>query len=80
MEINILAFGIVKEIVGNAAFRMDVSNSATVGELLSTLKGSYPRLKELKSLAVAINGVYAPSDTVVGQHDEIALIPPVSGG
>ena len=50
------------------------------GNLLKQLIKQYPTLKELNSIAIAVNGNYSNTDTIVSSGDEIALIPPVSGG
>ncbi|MGB5370890.1 MAG: MoaD/ThiS family protein [Flavobacteriaceae bacterium] len=45
-----------------------------------SLKSTYPDLGRLSSIAVAVNSEYAKDDLVLQQGDEIAIIPPVSGG
>lgn len=62
---------------------MPVSKSRelhTVGALKTYLGKTYPGLKELSSLAVAVNNSYAVDSQPITHFDEIALIPPVSGG
>ncbi len=80
---TILLFGITKDIVGTSALSMPASSSAqlrTVGELKAHLQNVYPELSKLSSLAVAVNNSYAAEDEPINSYDEIALIPPVSGG
>ena len=80
---TILLFGIAKDIVGSSTLSMPVAKSVkikTVGELKSYLAGAYPELTRLSSLAVAVNNNYATDDAEINSFDEIALIPPVSGG
>ena len=80
---TILLFGITKDIVGSSSLSMPMANTATiktVGDLKIYLKKSYPQLGELSSLAVAVNNTYADEDEPINTYDEIALIPPVSGG
>jgi molybdopterin synthase sulfur carrier subunit len=80
---TILLFGITKDIVGSSTLSMPAVKSVkmkTVGELKSYLAGAYPELSRLSSLAVAVNNNYATDDVVINSFDEIALIPPVSGG
>jgi molybdopterin synthase sulfur carrier subunit len=80
MKINILAFGIAKDIFNGPSICLDMSNDATVYNLKYLLEQQYPRLKQLKSYMVAVNNEYAlPGDTI-HERDEIAIIPPVSGG
>jgi molybdopterin synthase sulfur carrier subunit len=80
MRVNVLAFGIAKEIFGRSSVEMELANEPTVGELQAALEAQYPRLKQLASYMVAVNNEYAGTDLELQQRDEIAIIPPVSGG
>jgi molybdopterin synthase sulfur carrier subunit len=80
MNVNILAFGIVKDIFQNSVIEVDLSDAPTVSNLKAELEKNYPRLGELASYMVAVNNEYATADLVVEAKDEIAIIPPVSGG
>ncbi len=80
MKVNVLAFGIVKDIFGNSAIDVDINNAATVEQLKVQLEEKYPRLKQLASYMVAVNNEYAQQDQLIEIKDEIAIIPPVSGG
>ncbi|SHJ00670.1 molybdopterin synthase sulfur carrier subunit [Arenibacter nanhaiticus] len=83
---TILLFGITKDIIGTDT--LAISDSTTIGtgkiqtvrELKSHLMKIYPDLRSLSSLAVAVNNSYAKDDKIINNFDEIALIPPVSGG
>ncbi|WP_422080786.1 MoaD/ThiS family protein [Ulvibacterium sp.] len=79
---EILLFGIAKDIVGSA--QMDLSElkhpPSSVGELKDYLCGSFPEFGKLSSLAVAVNSEYAQDAAILEAGDEIAIIPPVSGG
>ena len=80
MTIKVLAFGIAKDIFGAAAVSLELGNDSTVYNLQYVLEHEYPRLRQLKSYMLAVNNEYAlPGDTI-HERDEIALIPPVSGG
>lgn len=80
MKINVLAFGVTKEIFGNGSVSLELTNDATISNLKYALEKQYPRLKQLASYMVAVNNEYAlPGDTI-HERDEIAIIPPVSGG
>ena len=57
-----------------------MSQSADVQTILGKLKNDFPKLQAIKSLLVAVNSEYAESDLILSENDEIALIPPVSGG
>ena len=80
---TILLFGITKDIVGNATLSLSHSEANevhTVGQLRQLLRGTYPEMKRLSSLAIAVNSEYAEDEREINQEDEIAIIPPVSGG
>ena len=75
----IKAFGITKDIVGARESVLELEGD-TVGSLRNALKNRYPSLKAIKSLMIAVNNTYAEDALLIGESDEIALIPPVSGG
>lgn len=80
MKIKVLAFGISKDIFGGPSINLELSNDATVYNLKYLLEQKYPDLKQLASYMVAVNNEYAlPGDTI-HERDEVAIIPPVSGG
>lgn len=78
--INVALFGIAREIVGQSSLQVAGGEGQSVAELLAELQAQYPELGRLRSLAVAVNNEYASNDTLLRGHDDIALIPPVSGG
>lgn len=75
----IKTFGITKDIVGSRETVVEFDGE-NVAALRKALKARYPRLGEIRSLMIAVNNTYAEDDTSIGESDEIALIPPVSGG
>jgi molybdopterin synthase sulfur carrier subunit len=80
MKIKVLAFGIAKDIFGGSSVSLELANDSTVYNLQYLLEQQYPKLQQLKSYMLAVNNEYAlPGDTI-HERDEIALIPPVSGG
>ncbi|MDI9875372.1 MULTISPECIES: molybdopterin converting factor subunit 1 [Bacteroidota] len=80
MKYTIALFGITKEIVGNSSTTLEVSDTLTTDGLLTLLRAEYPQLAAIRSLLLAVNNEYAEQDLVLSERDEIALIPPVSGG
>ena len=80
MKYQIKAFGVVKDIIGGKEITLENSSSVAVGDLLRELKTRYPKLAALNSLFVAVNREYAEQHKTLSENDEIALIPPVSGG
>lgn len=79
---EVLLFGIAKDIVGTSSFRFkeDELVPASVSDLKDRLKESFPEFRKLSSLAVAVNSIYAEDGDRLNEGDEIAIIPPVSGG
>lgn len=79
---NILFFGITRDIVNEGSIDIESSQSSieNVGELRTYLVNRYPALEKLSSLAIAVNSNYVGDDFLLSKNDEIALIPPVSGG
>lgn len=80
MKCTIKAFGITREILGSREVSIEMIDSATVADLKQQLMDRYPELKGLKSLFIAVNNVYADEQKILQSSDEVALIPPVSGG
>jgi molybdopterin converting factor subunit 1 len=80
MDINILAFGIARDIVGKTTFSFKTTEGVTVAQLKQQLLEKYPRFINLASLMIAVNTEYGQEDTIISEDDEIALIPPVAGG
>jgi len=76
---RIKAFGITREILGGKEAVVEAPG-ASVQELRAVLYQKYPRLKGLRSLMIAVNNEYAGEQDRLAETDEIALIPPVSGG
>lgn len=80
---NILLFGVTRDIVGSGSISLPLSSAQrlkTVGDLKLYLGKTYPGLAKLSSLAIAVNNSYAVDSVKIDNFDEIALIPPVSGG
>ena len=80
MKIKILAFGIIKDIFSSASIIIDIENNETIAELKHLLESQFPQLIQLKSYLIAVNNEYALPDYKINKADEIAIIPPVSGG
>jgi molybdopterin synthase sulfur carrier subunit len=80
MEVNVLFFGITKDLVGKQQLIMDISTPITVAEFKEVLQDNFPKISGLNSVAIAVNSEYADDSMMIEANDEIALIPPVSGG
>jgi molybdopterin synthase sulfur carrier subunit len=80
MRINVLAFGIAKEIIGNSVIDLEVNDTDSIGGLRSLLEKDFPALKKLGTYMIAVNNEYAGEQKTIKPTDEVAIIPPVSGG
>lgn len=80
MKIKVLAFGVAKDIFGKPLISLELANDSSVYNLKYSLEKQYPRLKQLASYMVAVNNEYALPEDIIYENDEIAVIPPVSGG
>lgn len=77
---NVFAFGIVKDIFKSSAIDINKDDATSVDKLKLFLENKFPRLGELSSYMVAVNNEYASTNLSINEKDEIAIIPPVSGG
>ena len=81
MHVRVLFFGMLKDLVGKSEDSIDLPDGASVRDVLAHYGSRVPRFSEsLSSLAVAVNQQYAGPDTALKPSDEVALLPPVSGG
>jgi len=78
-KLRILSFGLAAEILQKREFVYETS-SKNLSELRNELTNQFPALLRLKSLAFAVNKQYQNDNFALSDDDEIALIPPVSGG
>jgi MoaE-MoaD fusion protein len=81
MTVRVRLFAILKDRAGVDAFAVDVSSDARVADALDAVVSRHPTLAGLVDRsAVAVNREYAPRTHPLNEGDELALIPPVSGG
>jgi len=80
MRINLLAFGIAKDILDGKQATMEIEEGATIEQLKEVLLAQYPDFQKLKSLSLAVGTAYRSDDFVLSNSDEVVIIPPVSGG
>ncbi len=80
MLVKILVFGAAREKVGSGLLEVVLSDGISVAGLVAEVKKVYPVMNELASFSIAVNGDYASKELVLNETDEVAIIPPVSGG
>lgn len=81
MRVQVLFFGLLKDLAGTSSDVVELPEPAFVNDLLAYYRTKIPGLKTvLDSTAVALNQRYASVDSELRAGDEVALLPPVSGG
>jgi molybdopterin synthase catalytic subunit len=81
MCVKVLFFGMLKDIVGSAEEQLTVSEGAQLESIFDHYAGRFPRLREMaSSIVLARNHEFSPASTPVSEGDEVAFLPPVSGG
>lgn len=81
MQVRILFFGMLKEFAGRGDDSVVLPDNATLADLLTKVEKQVPRLKDLMpSIAMSVNEEYASPESKLSNGDEVALLPPVSGG
>lgn len=81
MKVRVLFFAALAHDLGRSELQLVLSDNATVGDALSTLVNDHPPVARYRSqLATAVNMEYVGPDHPLSDNDELAIIPPVSGG
>src|SRR5512142_330735 len=81
MQVRVLFFGMLRELLGRSSDSLALTDGATLGDVVAHYAQAAPQLKKfLPSLALSINSEYAAADERLADGDEVALLPPVSGG
>jgi molybdopterin converting factor subunit 1 len=80
MRVRVLFFGVLRDLMGTPEREMEVAEGATAADVVTTCQGRKAEAAVWGSLAVAVNQEYASWRRVLVDGDEVALLPPVSGG
>lgn len=80
MRITVLFFAVYRELAGTANVEVALPERADVRALLAALRARAGLSALPAGVAVAVNRRYAEPGTILADGDEVALIPPVSGG
>ena len=81
LDITVRLFASYRERAGRATLELELPDGATVGDLACEVLRRYPAItRDGAALVVAVNQEYRDHDYTLSDHDEAALIPPVSGG
>lgn len=81
MRVRVLFFGVLKDIVGTPEECLDIKSNSTVASLFETYLERFETLRDKRpSILFARNREFATPDTALAENDEVAFLPPVSGG
>jgi MoaE-MoaD fusion protein len=81
MRVRVLFFGVLKDIVGRAEESLEIEPNSTLASLFEAYSERFETLRDKRpSILFARNREFATPDTTLADNDEIAFLPPVSGG
>lgn len=81
MKVRVRLFSVARDIAGFHDRMIELRSSSTAGSVIEMLAESNPRFTEWRrSLRIAVNQHYVSDDHPLSEGDEVAVIPPVSGG
>ena len=80
MKISVRFFALYRERAGTSQTEVELPDGATPEELLIRLRSEYTSLPLSDSVLIAVNSEYASPESPLHDGDEVAFIPPVSGG
>lgn len=81
IQVKVKLFAIFQEVLATDEIHLDIESGATVSQIFDRLVTQQPSLEKWRSLTrYAINLNFAEPHTILKHGDEVALIPPVSGG
>jgi molybdopterin converting factor subunit 1 len=81
VRVTVRLFARLRDVAGASELARDLPSGATIGDVWRQLAREFPELAGYeRSISSAINADYARMDQVIGEGDEIAFLPPVSGG
>lgn len=79
VRVTVLYFGVLRDVFGGERDTIVLETGKNVGDLVTRIRGS--RIGGVwQGLAVAVNREFAAREQVLADGDEVALLPPVSGG
>ena len=81
MRVTVKLFARLRDIAGAPELTRDVAPGSTIGAVWRGLADEFPELANYeRSISSAVNADYAKMDQVLSDGDEVAFLPPVSGG
>ncbi len=81
MQVRVLFFGVLKDLAGRSSEVLSLPEHATAADVISRYQQQFSNGREIfKSIAISVNQQYAYPEDRLRAGDEVALLPPVSGG
>jgi MoaE-MoaD fusion protein len=80
MTIRVRFFASLRERLRSSEVLRELPSGATVADLVTALHGDFPAFAGSGRVSIAVNAEYVDAHHVLADGDEVALIPPVSGG
>ena len=80
MKVSVRFFALYRERAGTSQTEVELPDGSTSEELLVRLRSEYASLPLTDSVLIAVNSEYASPQAPLHDGDEVAFIPPVSGG
>ena len=81
MRVTVRLFARLRELAGRSEFSCDVADDATVADVWRAAVAEYPAIApHARSVSAAVNATYAKLTARVADGDDVAFLPPVSGG
>lgn len=81
MRIKVLFFGLVRDVVGLREDSVDIADGGKLSQVFEHYASRFPRLREMSgSIVLALNQQFSSPSAPLAEGDEVALLPPVSGG
>jgi molybdopterin synthase catalytic subunit len=81
VRVQVLFFGMLKDVLGRASDTLELAEGGRLADVFAHYAARQPRLHELApSIVLARNHEFADRDTTLSDGDEVAFLPPVSGG
>jgi molybdopterin synthase catalytic subunit len=80
VQVTVRLFASIREALGASMVTVDIPEGADIATLKRELRATYPQFATLPEAMVSVNYEYAKDDHALQSTDEVAFIPPVSGG